>query len=266
MSPRGWKGWPSGWRLCLHEDVTGRIDVEFADGGEQRLKNIDRPVRVYRLRTPTAQTEPGEKAEPNLRHIGFVGVTRRAWYDELRRGPVAYGHLDGQTIRIHYRWSEGDSSRFPDLVKELLDLPVELIVATGTPPVAAAKQMTSSIPIVFVEVGDPVGYGMVPSLARPGGNVTGLSNNLYEYAPRSLRLFKDIVPAASRVGILCPAHNTGADEWIKSMEAVSQVLDMVPRTYRANTADELRRVLSGIDPVPMSSPPSPITATCSIGR
>lgn len=107
--------------------------------------------------------------------------------------------------------------------------------------------MTSTIPIVFVEVGDPVGYGIVPSLARPGGNVTGLSNNLYEYAPRSLRLFKDIVPGASRVGILCPAHNTGADEWIKSMEAVSQALDMIPRTYRANTADELRRVLPGID-------------------
>jgi putative ABC transport system substrate-binding protein len=113
--------------------------------------------------------------------------------------------------------------------------------------VAAAKQVTGTIPIVFVEVGDPVGYGIVASLTRPGGNVTGLSNNLYEYAPRSLRLFKDIAPGASRVAILCPAHNTGAGEWIKSMEAVSQALDMVPRVYHANTADELRRVLPGID-------------------
>jgi len=82
---------------------------------------------VYRLQSPKAEAELAAKAEPNLRHIGFVGVTRRPWYDELRRGLAAYGHLEGQTVRIHYRWSEGDASRFPDLVKELLDLPVELI-------------------------------------------------------------------------------------------------------------------------------------------
>jgi putative ABC transport system substrate-binding protein len=201
---------------------------------------------VYRLRTPKAQTEPAAKAEPNLRHIGFVGVTRRAWYDELRRSLAAYGYVDGQTTRIRYRWSEGDLSRYPDLVKELLDLPVELIVATGTPPVAAEKQMTSTIPIIFVEVGDPVGYGIVPSLARPGGNMTGQSNNLYEYAPRSLRLFKDIVPEASASASCVPRITRGAG-WIKSMEAVSQALDMVPRVYHANTADELRLVLPGID-------------------
>jgi class 3 adenylate cyclase/ABC-type uncharacterized transport system substrate-binding protein len=227
----------------VHEDTAGRIDAEFEDGGEQRLKNIDRPLKVYRLRTRTAQIA----SEPNLRHIGFVGVTRRAWYDELRRALAVYGYLEGQTIRIHYRWSEGDASRFPDMVKELLNLPVELIVATGSPPVAAAKQMTRTVPIVFVEVGDPVGYGFVPSLMRPDGNMTGLSNNLYEYAPRSLRLFKDMVPGATRVGILCPAYLAGAGEWIKSMEAVSQALEMVPRVYHANTADELRRVFPGID-------------------
>jgi hypothetical protein len=110
----------------VHEDAAGRISAEFADGGKQRLKNIDRPVRVYRLQSPTAEAERAGKAEPDLRHIGFVGVTRRSWYDELRRGLAAYGHVDGQTIRIHYRWSEGDLSRFPDLVKELLELPVEL--------------------------------------------------------------------------------------------------------------------------------------------
>ena len=204
-------------------------------------------MRVYRLQSPKAEAELAAKAEPNLRHIGFVGVTRRPWYDELQRGLAAYGHIEGETVPIHYRWSEGDSLRFPDLVKELLDLPVELSVATGTPPVAAAKQVTGTTPIVFVEVGDPVGYGIVPSLTRPDGNVTGLSNNLYEYAPRSLRLFKEIVPGASRVAILSPAHNTGAGEWIKSMEAVAQALDMVPRVYHASTAEELRRVLPGID-------------------
>jgi putative ABC transport system substrate-binding protein len=111
----------------------------------------------------------------------------------------------------------GDLSRYPDLVKELPDLPVELIVATGTPPGAAAKQMTSTIPIIFVEVGDPVGYGIVPSLARPGANMTGQSNNLYEYAPRGLRLFKDIVPEASASASCVPritrARTSGSSRW-----------------------------------------------------
>ena len=89
----------------VHEDAAGRIEAEFADGGEQRLKNIERPLRVYRLQTPKAGAEPAAKAEPNLRHIGFLGVTRRPWCDELRRGLAAYGHLEGQTVRIHYRWS-----------------------------------------------------------------------------------------------------------------------------------------------------------------
>jgi class 3 adenylate cyclase/ABC-type uncharacterized transport system substrate-binding protein len=232
----------------VYEDVAGRIDAEFADGGEQRLKNIDRPMRVYRLPDPAAKTVPPTSAEPNLRHLGFLGVTRRPVYDELYRGLAAYGHVDGLTIRIHYRWSEGDYARFPELAKELIDVPVELIIATGTPPVLAAKQATSTIPIVMIEVGNPVGYGVVPSLTRPGGNVTGLSNSLYEYAPRCLRLFKEMMPRASRLAILAPTVGFAAEAWVRSVEGVVQTLEMVPRVYYAGNTDDLRRVLAGIDP------------------
>ena len=233
----------------VYEDVGGRIEAQFADGGEQRLKNIDRAVRVYRLRTGAAKTELPASAEPDLRHIGFLSVMRRPIYDELLRGLTAHGYIDGQTIRIHYRWSEGAYERFPELAQELIDVPVEVIIATGTPPVLAAKQATSTVPILMVEVGDPVGYGIVPSLIRPGGNVTGLSNNLYEYAPRSLRLFKEIMPGASRLGILAPSGvGVPTDAWVKSVEGVLQALDMVSRVYYTGSADELRRVFAGIDP------------------
>jgi len=231
----------------VYEDVAGRIEVEFTDSGEQRLKNIDRPVRVYRLLTGAARTEPTALVEPGLRHIGFLGSTWRPPCDELRRALIAYGHIDGQTIRIHYRWNDGDQTQLPKLVKELVDMPVELIIATGTPPVQAAKLTTSTIPIVMIEVGDPVAYGIVPSLMRPDSNVTGLSNNLHEYAPRSVRLFKEIMPEASRLAILAPTLGPVADAWVKSVEGAAQALAMVPRVHHASNPGDLRRVFAGID-------------------
>ena len=85
-------------------------------------------------------------------------------------------------------------------------------------------------------------------MTRPGGNVTGLSNNLYEYGPRCLRLFKEIMPGASRLAILAPTIGPPAEAWVKSVEVVSLALEMVPKVYYAGNADDLRRVLAGIDP------------------
>src|SRR5262249_12101807 len=159
------------------EDVSGRIADEFDDCGEQRLKNIDRPVRVFRLRgagtaaTADAETAPFQPAAtPGLRKIGVLGVASRPINNEFIRALAAYRHVDGQTIDIAYRWCEGDYERCPALVRELLDLPVELIFAHTTQAVRAVKAATSTLPIVMVEVGDPVAYGIVPSLTRPGGN------------------------------------------------------------------------------------------------
>ena len=232
----------------VYEDVAGRIDAEFADGGEQRLKNINRPVRIYRLPDAVPKPQSCATAEPALRHIGFLGSMRRPVYDEFYRGLAAYGYVDGQTIRIHHRWCEGDYAKYPELVKQLIDIPVELIITTETPSTLAAKQATSTVPIVMIEVGDPVGYGVVPSLTRPGGNVTGLSNNLHEYGPRCLRFFKEIMLGASRLAILAPTIGPPAEAWVKSVEAVSLALEMVPKVYYSGNADDLRHVLAGIDP------------------
>ena len=242
----------------VYEDVSGRIPEEFEDGGEQRLKNIDRPVRVFRLRgdgtgaTADATVPPSEPtATPALRKIGILGVTPRPIDSELIRALAAYGHVDGQTIDIAYRWCEGDYERYPALLREMLELPVELIIAHATPAVRAAKAATSTVPIVMVEIGDPVAYGIVSSLMRPGGNVTGMSNGLHEYAPRGLRLFKDIVPAAARVALLFPAlapRFFGASRaWLRSMESVALTLGMTPTTYYADTDDEIREVFAAME-------------------
>jgi putative ABC transport system substrate-binding protein len=184
-----------------------------------------------------------------LRHIGFLVHSGRPAFDELRRGLIAYGHVGGQTIRIHYRRSEGDQARLPNLANELIDIPVELIIAVGSPPVLAAKRATSTVPILMVEIADAVVYGVVPSLVRPGGNVTGLSNSLLnEYAPRSVRLFKEIMPGASRLAILAPTIGLAADAWVKSIEGAAHALEMVTTVYHASNPDDLRRVFAGIDP------------------
>lgn len=244
----------------VNEDVSGRIAEEFDDGGEQRLKNIDRPVRVYRLRGTGEAPRTRSTEAAGLRKIGVLGVNARPIHSEFIRALAAYGHVDGHTIDIAYRWCEGDYERYPALLRELLDLPVDLIFAHATPAVLAAKAATSTVPIVMVEIGDPVAYGIVPSLMRPGGNVTGMSNALHENAPRSLRLFKDIVPGATRAVLLTPTwtpHVAGGRGWFKSMEAAAQLLEMNVTTYYASSDDEIRAAfvaMSGRADVVVPSP------------
>jgi class 3 adenylate cyclase/ABC-type uncharacterized transport system substrate-binding protein len=236
----------------VHEDCAGRINVEFEDRGDQTLKNISRPMHVYRIHLGTTAARSQAvplKISPALRNIGYVGVGLRPLIEDFRRALAAYGHVDGETIKLHYRWSEGVYSRYPGLLRELIELPVELIVADATPAVAAAKAATADIPIVMVGVGDPIAYGIVPSLMRPGGNITGMSGGLYTYLPRTLRLVKEIIPEAMRVGILAPTtfDHPGVAPAVKSLEDAAHTLDMIPRAIHATTAEELRAALAGID-------------------
>jgi class 3 adenylate cyclase/ABC-type uncharacterized transport system substrate-binding protein len=246
----------------VHEDAAGRVDAPYEDIGEQPLKNISRSVRVYRVRAAAEATGPDQSPRPNkpliagrgtaapsseqaLRSIGFLGAGPRPEHSEFRRALATYGHVEATTIDIHYRWSGGVYARNADLAQELIALGVELIVAVATPAVIAAKQATSTIPIVMVGVGDPVGYGIVPSLMRPGGNVTGTSHAMHEFGPRGLRLFKEIVSDAAQAVVLSPVTAPGPS--IKSFEAAAHALGMIARTYLARTADELHAVLGALD-------------------
>ena len=112
------------------------------------------------------------------------------------------GWIEGQTVAIEYRWAEGQYDRFAEIAAEFVRLKVDVIVTAGTAPVLAAKQATSSIPIVFAVSGDPVGSGLVASLARPGGNVTGLSLQQAEVGSKRLELLREIVPDLRRLAII----------------------------------------------------------------
>ena len=136
-----------------------------------------------------------------------IAVLWEAFRQDLRK----LGWIEGKNITIEYRFSEQKRERLPELAADLVRLNVDLIVITGEPSALAAKRATTTIPIVMTNVGDPVGSGLVASLARPGGNVTGLSSLAPELNTKRLEILKDAVPKLARVGLLRPA-GSGIEE------------------------------------------------------
>lgn len=138
--------------------------------------------------------------------IGFLGNTTPVLEANLLlpflEGLREYGYADGQNVLIEYRWAEGQYDRLPSLIAELLAQKVDVIVTAGTPATRAVKKATSSVPLVMIAVGDPVGTGIVPSLSRPGGNITGLTSISPELDGKRLELLREIAPAVSHIAVL----------------------------------------------------------------
>jgi putative ABC transport system substrate-binding protein len=142
----------------------------------------------------------------NLRTIGFLGQSTRSaaseWVAAFVQRLRELGWIEGRTVAIEYRWAEGRDERFAQIAAEFVRLKVDIIVTSGTPQVLAVKQATSVIPIVFAAAGDPVAGGLVASLARPGGNATGLSSLVPDLAGKRLELLREVVPGLSRLAII----------------------------------------------------------------
>jgi ABC-type uncharacterized transport system substrate-binding protein len=156
--------------------------------------------------------------------IGVLALTKadeRSFGHELREGLRQLGHVEGDTFHIEARSADETAARLPELAAELVRLPVDVLVAIFTPCALAAKQATATIPIVIVSVGDPVSSGLVSSLARPGGNITGLSNMGPEAAGKVVELFRDMLPSVRRVGVLA----NPADAFTKPFLKQVQLLD-----------------------------------------
>jgi putative ABC transport system substrate-binding protein len=138
--------------------------------------------------------------------IGFLGPlsqsTQSEWTAAFVQRMHEHGWIEGDTIAIEYRWAEGRSDRFAEIAAEFVRLKVSIIVTAGTAAVITVKQATSVIPIVFGTAGDPVGTGLVASLARPGGNVTGLSNQSADLSGKRIELLREVVPGLRRLAIM----------------------------------------------------------------
>ncbi len=163
-----------------------------------------------------------QQPSAKIARIGFLGMpTASGWarmVEELRAGLREYGYVEGKNLVIEFRWAEGQYDRLPALANELVRLRVDVIVTHATPGVRAAKEATSTIPIVIAATGDAVAAGLVASLARPGGNITGSSFFGPDLAAKRLDLLKEALPRIRRVALL---HNVGIGSRF-SVEAVER--------------------------------------------
>jgi putative tryptophan/tyrosine transport system substrate-binding protein len=153
-----------------------------------------------------------------------TGPTNPARIEAFRQGLRELGYVEGKNIVIDWRHHEGKVDRLPALAAELVRLKVDIIVTAGAPAARVAKEATSTIPIVMTNVGDPVGSGFVASLARPGGNITGLSTLAPELSGKRLELLKEIVPELSRVAVFGTSTNPDNAQMLREVDLAAKVL------------------------------------------
>ena len=184
----------------------------------------------------------------NVYRIGFLGNSTAALEANLvgpfREGLRDLGYVEGRNVLIEYRWAEGKYDRFPALIGELLALKVAVIVTAGTPATLAVKKATTSVPLVMLAVGDPVGTGIVPSLSHPGGNITGLTAISTEMDAKRLELLREVVPSVSYIALLWNAASPLQVLAEKQVQAAAQVLRMRVLSLGVKTEEEIKSALA----------------------
>jgi putative ABC transport system substrate-binding protein len=182
--------------------------------------------------------------------IGFFGTgTSSSWsqwtsafVNRLRE----LGWIEGRTVRIEYRWAEGQNDRDAEIATELVRLKVDVIVTQGTPSVLAARQATSVIPIVFASAGDPVGDGLVENLARPRGNVTGLSSQSTDSAPKRLELLREVVPTLRTLAAMANVDNPLSVREVGEVQVAARKLGLNVATSEIRRAEDIVPAIDAI--------------------
>ncbi len=202
---------------------------EFIAGLALPILNAPRAVRAQQAaRLPT---------------VGFLGAATRAatatWAASFIEGLRDSGWTDGRNIAIEYRWAEGRTEPLPELAAELVRIKVDVIVTHATAPVLAAKRATSVIPLVFANAGDPVGNGLVASLARPGGNVTGLSIQGSDTVGKRLELLREAVPTLRRLAVMGNVENAAVVSELKEVEVTARSVGIEVVVSELRRADDI---------------------------
>ena len=181
---------------------------------------------------------------PALRRIGVMvpnslPVAPNPSANEFRKRLAALGWVEGKNLSIDMRYAEERLERFAGFARELVEQKVDVIVASSTPAALAAKAATTQIPIVFALVADPVGAGLVASLGRPGGNLTGVSNRVFEVVPKQIELLGELVPKLERVGFLNDSSNPARHAMLDSMRAACARAGIALVVVESAKAEEL---------------------------
>src|SRR5215470_16041718 len=188
---------------------------------------------------------PACEKPARVHRVGFLAVGSREGraflIDGFRQGLREHGYVEGRNISIEYRFSENRNDRLPELAAELVALRVDLIVASGSPASFAAKDATRSIPIVMPSLNaDPVATGLIASLARPGGNITGLPEMAPQLSGKRLQLLKDTVPALSQVAVLWNPLNPAYGPILNDLETAARTMAVELRRLEVRVPEEFR--------------------------
>jgi putative tryptophan/tyrosine transport system substrate-binding protein len=183
--------------------------------------------------------------------VGFLNVASANAYRPMaaafRQGLQETGYVEGQNVAIEYRWAEGQSDRLPMMVADLIHRQVAVIAATSTPAALAAKAATKTIPIVFEIGGDPIKLGLVASLNRPGGNVTGVTQLTAGLVAKKLEMLHELLPTAKTAALLVnPASPSNAEEQIREATSAAQMLGLEFHVLKASTEEQLDAVFTNL--------------------
>jgi len=175
--------------------------------------------------------------------IGFLNSSSADGYaphvGAFRRGLKQAGYVEGENVAVEYRWANGQYNRLPELVNDLVKRQVAVIAATGTPANVAAKSATATIPVVFTAGSDPVQLGLVTSLSRPGGNVTGVTQLTGEVAPKRVEVAHELVPSAKLIGLLVNPQNPSAATLTNASQQAATILGLELDVVHASTEAEV---------------------------
>lgn len=182
--------------------------------------------------------------------VGYVGnaspALETALVEGFRLGLRERGYIEGKTIEIQYRWAEGKIDAMPVIIAELIALKVDVLVTAGTPAAMAAKKATTTIPIVMAAVGDAVGTGIVPSLARPGGNITGLSTIYTQLEGKRIQILREFVPKLKRIALLTNPANPFTSLMVQAARAASEAQKLAVQIYEVTSVGEFAKVFAAI--------------------
>jgi len=195
-------------------------------------------------------TAPAQRSS-NLPTIGFLGagtpLTYGPWVAVFAQRLRELGWIEDRTIAIEIRWAEGRTERYAEIAAEFAQLKLDAILTIGTPATLAAKQATSAVPIIFVAVNDPVAFGMVANLARPGGNMTGLSNQQHEVAGKRVELLREVVPGLRRLAILANTANASGALEMKDVQMLAGSIGLETVPLQIRQAEEIRPALESLN-------------------
>jgi ABC-type uncharacterized transport system substrate-binding protein len=199
----------------------------------------------------TARPLAAHAQQPKLPTVGFLGsgapttqgLSSSAFSQRLRE----LGWIEGRTFAIEYRWTEGRSERYAEFAAEFVRLKVDVIFTTGTPAAIAAKRATTLIPIVFAGAANPVGGGLVASLARPGGNITGLSSQNAEVASKRLELLREAIPSLRRLAVLVNMSNSAIVQELDEIQAAARALGLTVAPLEIRRADDILPAFEAIE-------------------